>query len=151
MNAEDFLTDVIRPVLMSMDMHTRNAEKLLLMTAVHESGGFRWKKQIKGPALSWYQIEPRTLEDLYKNWLAYRVGKKMLLDRYGYDDTKEALMDDVFATAAARLIYARVAEPIPDNEAGMARYWKTYWNTTRGKGTVEGFLENWKLHGLKGY
>jgi hypothetical protein len=33
-----------------------------------------------------------------------------------------------------------------DTEA-QARYWKRWWNTSAGKGTVEGYLEAWERAG----
>jgi hypothetical protein len=36
----------------------------------------------------------------------------------------------------------RFAEPIPKDEEGLARYWKKYWNTEKGKGSIDAAL--WK-------
>ena len=69
------------------------------MTACHESGGFRYDRQVGGgPALSYYQIEPDTLFDLYKNYLGYRPERKGLLDQFLPADStgpETALMDSV--------------------------------------------------------
>ena len=156
-DAKEFLESTLRPTLMDMDMLSRSAEKLLLMTAAHESGGFRHARQIGGgPALSYYQIEPDTLVDLYRNYLGYRPERKGLLDQFLPADStgpETALMDPVYATAAARMIYYRVPEPLPDMEddTEMARYWKTYWNTHLGKGTGEKFLDDWNRYKPEGY
>ncbi len=150
MNATEFLEGTLRPTLLKMDMQSPSAEKLLLMTACHESGGFKYDRQVDGgPALSYYQIEPETLEDLYLNFLEYRPRRKALLN--GFEPSanctpEEALMDPVYATAAGRLIYSRVLQPLPavDNDNGLADYWKAHWNTPLGKGTVDEFLKDWR-------
>lgn len=51
--------------------------------------------------------------------------------------------DDRFAVLFARLHYLRVASSVPDDLRGQAGYWKTYYNTRLGKGTVEGYMRNW--------
>ena len=146
MNATEFLEQTLRPTLLKMEMHSPAAEQLLLMTACHESGGFRYDRQVGGgPALSYYQIEPATLKDLYTNWLHYRPERKALLDSFlpaGWDSPEQALMDPVYATAAARMIYMRVPEPLPKmgDYGDAARYWKTHYNTTKGKGTEAKFF-----------
>ena len=105
--------------------------------------------------MSFYQIEPNTLIDLYKNYLSYRPKKAAVLKRFepsGADSIETALLNHVYSTAAARMIYARVPEPIPKetDEIGLARYWKTYWNTTLGKGTTTSFLKSWAYHVKEG-
>ena len=45
--------------------------------------------------------------------------------------------------AMARVRYMRVAESIPADGRGLARYWKTYYNTPLGAGTVAEFVANW--------
>lgn len=156
MNANELLETTIRPVLQRMDMWSRSAEKLLLMTACHESMGFRYKEQLGGgPARSYYQIEPDTLKDCYVNYLQYRPERKGLLNHFYPGDVslEEALLDDRYATAAARMIYARIAEPLPpaDDEVNLARYWKTHWNTPLGKGTQTRFLQDWEEYKPEGY
>lgn len=146
MKASTFLKDILCPTLLKMEMHSPAAERLLLMTACHESGGFKYDRQEGGgPALSYYQIEPDTLKDLYRNYLRFRPDMQAVLDRFKptADCTPEqALMDPVYATAAARMIYRRVPQRLPalDDYMGMARYWKTFYNTPLGKGTEGKFL-----------
>jgi len=148
MNAQEFLDEILHPTLQKMEMDSPEAEKLLLMTACHESGGFVYDRQVGGPALSYFQVEPNTLNDLYTNYLDYRPEKKELLDQFKPSEdctTEEALMDPVFATAAARMIYARVSEPLPEltDDDAMGRYCKKYWNTDAGKATAEKYVNDW--------
>ena len=43
----------------------------------------------------------------------------------------------------ARLKYWRVSQPLPETLDGMARYWKTYYNTPKGAGTEDKFRTAW--------
>jgi len=52
--------------------------------------------------------------------------------------------DDRFACLMARVHYLRVSEAVPDDLRGQAGYWKRYYNTRLGKGTVEGYMEKWR-------
>lgn len=152
MNANLLLESVIRPVLQRMGMGSPAAEKLLLMTACHESMGFKHKEQLGGgPALSYYQIEPATLLDLHRNYLAFRPLYKGLLEHFwpkGAMEQREALLDDRYSTAVARMIYFRVPKKLPDfdDDVGMAAYWKTYYNTHKGAGTQTRFLQDWERY-----
>jgi len=151
-NASAFLRGVIMPVLQAMGMGGVAAEKMLLMTAAHESMGFRYRKQLGGPALSYFQIEPATLDDLYSNYLAFRPHRQAMVDAFLPSDMThlEALEhDDRYACAVARMIFARVAEALPDaaDEPALATYAKRYWNTPAGKATAAKYLADFRIHG----
>lgn len=136
MDGRQFRLEVVRPVLLDMGMWSEAAENLLMMTAAHESMGFKHRRQIGGPALSYFQIEPATLQDLYDNYLSYRPGRQAELDKWYSGDRLVALEnDDRYATAVARMIYARVKDPLPayDDLEALALYAKRYWNTPEGK------------------
>jgi len=49
------------------------------------------------------------------------------------------------ATIGCRLRYLKVKEPLPaqDDIHGMARYWKRWYNTSAGRGTVDEFIEKY--------
>ena len=156
MTAGRFVESVLRPTLEDMNMWSPAAEKLMLMIAAHESQGFLYRKQVGGPALSYFQIEPATLDDLYNNYLIYRADKQALLDRYRPEPMKyrEALeRRDDYACAAARLILWRVKAPLPEvgDEVGMALYAKRYWNTPKGKATAEKYLDDYHRYKPEDY
>lgn len=151
-NADDFLKDVIEPVLKDMAMDGAAAEKLLMMTACHESMGFRYRVQQGGPALSYFQVEPNTLNDLYENYLAFRPDMQALVDVYLPEelDRLEALeTDDKYACAVARMIYWRVPEALPHvtDDEGLAAYAKKYWNTEMGAATAQKYLDDYRRYG----
>ena len=69
MNAAQFLDYVIRPTLDALPEKYRQGfiGELLYETAAHESMGFTYVQQLDGgPAVSFYQIEPATIEDVLR-------------------------------------------------------------------------------------
>ncbi len=51
------------------------------------------------------------------------------------------MKDDGLACLFSRLHYLRQPGAVPDTLAGQAEYWKKYYNTICGKGTVERYIE----------
>jgi len=146
-NPDQFRELVIWPTLKYLGMYSESAVNLLLGTAAHESK-LSYLKQINGPALGVYQIEPATHKDVYDNFLGYRLGlrEKVLAlasNVSNKDIDNELIVNLAYATAIARLIYYRIPEPLPDADdvPGMADYWKRHYNTVLGRGTVEQFIE----------
>ncbi len=142
-----FKEEIIRPVLKEMDMWSEAAESLLLGTAIHESGGLKALRQNGGgPALSYFQIEPATLYDLYDNYLSYRPSLREKLEQFQlktFSIIENLTLNPAYATAAARLQYYRVPEALPETLDGQAAYWKKYWNTKDGKGTAEQYIKHY--------
>jgi len=55
----------------------------------------------------------------------------------------EDLNDDLLSVIYGRLYLAQITdEPIPNTVEERAKYWKKYYNTSAGKGTVKGYLTN---------
>lgn len=152
MKANNFIVEVVRPVLRHLGMWSPAAEKLLVMTACHESGGFRFREQQGGPALSFFQIEPATFYDIWDRYLEPRPGRKALVAQFlpeGVDPIEALRTDDRFACAIARMKYASLPDPLPsvaDNQA-LAAYCKTHWNTALGKATPEKYLSDYERYG----
>ena len=116
-------------------------------TALYESK-LTYLKQLGGPALGVYQIEPDTLTDIYENYLFFRENMMMVMDELqGHMEEEEAVVANLmYATAIARLIYYRSPMPLPDADdiEGLARMYKIVFNTVKGKGTEEGFIKIYK-------
>ncbi len=143
LDPEQFRQRVIRPVVRRLGLWSPAAERLLLGTALTESG-LRYLHQVRGPARGLYQVEPATLRDLYVNWLPRHPKLAASLGRFAAP--QGALEDQLiwnlgYATAITRLIYYRRPEPLPraDDLAALAEYWKTHFNTAAGKGTPADF------------
>ena len=54
-----------------------------------------------------------------------------------------------FGALICRSIYIRQEEPLPDADdiVELGTYWKKYYNTPLGKGTVEHFVKQYRSHG----
>lgn len=153
-----FLKDVVAPVLKSLRLHgsemeLRSACQLLMGTAIHESGGLVHRVQLGGgPARSFFQIEPATLDDLFENYLDFRPEHRYRVLRLvgvNQSDIVDRLAtNDQLATAVARYIYYRRPEPMPrvDDIQGHAQFWKDHYNTALGKGTTEKWIADVHTH-----
>ena len=147
--AVSFQYSIIRPTLQQLGLWSVAAEELLLGTALIESDLIH-RRQIGGPALSFFQMEPKTHNDIWENYLKYRAqlaGRvKQLLTSERDDKLVELEVNDKYACAMARLQYLRVSAPLPQigDVAGMAAYWKLYYNTLRGRGEVPEYIRKWK-------
>ena len=133
---------VIVPTLKSLDPEipfSNAAVKLLMMTAAHESRLGTYLRQLGGPALGIYQMEPATEDDIEVNYLAHRayLDEKVL-------QTGMYLMTDLrYATTMARIHYYRDKEALPDEDdlIGLANYAKRIWNTEEGKATARDYYQ----------
>lgn len=72
--------------------------------------------------------------------------RRLLKQHFGYSLNEIVLADladdALLAFALTRLKYLLVPEPLPETLLGRAEYWKKYWNTSAGKGTVAGYLSD---------
>ena len=149
-NPTHFREFVIRPVLKTMDAWSESLENLMMGTAMQESGLTYLKQLGGGPALGIFQMEPDTHDDIWNNYLDYRddikttVSGFMCRDKIERDQ-EEMVWNLAYATAMCRVHYLRVPESFPHEKdiIGMASYWKQYYNTPLGKGTIDQFVENY--------
>lgn len=158
-DVQQFRDRILLPVLKTMgDKYASPAAiNLMLGTGAQESG-FKYVVQLgSGPGLGLFQMEvrrptdtqDRTLADLYNNYLRYHPNKLEMLEDHrpvGHSRREALTWNLAYMIVAARLQYWRISEPLPaaDDEDGLARYWKTYWNTEAGDGTTDQFKKNWQ-------
>ena len=153
-NIDHFREEIILPTLAEMydefpsSIAAGNAVELLIGTAIQESR-LTYLKQIGGPALGLYQIEPATLSDVYDNYLNSRRDRLELIEQmlsplFSREDQLASNL--IYATAIARIIYWRKPGAIPDTLEGQADYWKEHYNTPLGKGTAEQYINNYKRY-----
>ncbi len=143
---------VLRPVLVRLGMHSPAAEKLLMGTFAHEStvGGNTMLKQVRGPALGVFQIEPATYDDLFENFLEYRRDLRQRLRGFEApwpaDPLGQLVGNLPYACAVARLIYYRAPEALPDHGdvEALAGYWKRFYNTEQGAGTIPAWIMRYR-------
>lgn len=151
---------IVVPALKAISAHSPTAENLVLGTALHESH-LTYMLQLNGPAMGLCQMEPATHDDIFTNFLAYRPTlRKAVLSLIG-GRTQHAtdLVGNLWYSAAmCRIQYLRATEVVtvdgrartrsaqlPANEPlALAQYWKTHYNTIKGKGTVEQALPHFE-------
>lgn len=142
------LRSLIRRTLQQAGMHSEAAEALLMGTAAQESHLGQYLRQVGGgPALGIFQMEPATAKDIWINYMAHkRAVWDTVLELSGVVAPSELHLEAnlVYQILLARVHYMRVTAPLPDVEpAALGAYWKRHWNTPKGAGTVEQFIENW--------
>ena len=143
---------VIRPACEAIGLYSLAAEELLLGTACQESKCGTFLKQLgKGPALGIFQMEPATYKDIWANFLKMDsrealAGRAIEIVGHAAHTAEHMIWNLRYAAAMARIHYYRVKDPLP--KAGdipaQAAYWKRFYNTPKGAGTVEEYLNNWK-------
>ena len=150
-NAQQLKEEIIIPTLKNIDLrfYSESAVNLEFGTCAQESLCGTYIKQIKGPALGIYQMEPSTYHDLM---LWAQTNQRTLLARgltqcgmTSVPPTSALIYNLRFATLMTRLHYWRRPEPLPapTDIEGLAKYWKKFYNTEKGKGTVEEFISNY--------
>ena len=152
------IKEVIETTLKDIDLYSIEAESFIYNTGLVESK-YEYLKQIKGPARGMWQCEPWVAVDICKNYLKYReslmkkVAKACNLE-WSYflepeeDDWEKILTTNIAAQIAmCRLHYRRVPKALPKTIDEQASQWKTYYNSSKGKGTVEKFIEIVKKYG----
>jgi hypothetical protein len=137
---KDWLRDRIKTVLQNYDVYSLEAQELLMLTAAQESKLGTYLTQISGPALSIFQIEPKTYQDIFD-----RVLSKRWKGCFS-PDPMSLIVDFDKSIMACRAKYLSIPEPIPSDAMGMARYWKKYYNTKLGKGTAREAYQNYRKY-----
>ena len=143
--------DLIERILKSIDLYSPEALDLVYKTGKVESG-YKYLRQIKGPARGLFQCEAWVAVDICKNYLEYRkdlmrkVADATMVKLSYFVDPKEEDWDFLLETnvavqiAMCRLHYRRIPKPLPSSAEAQAEYWKKYYNSMAGRGTVEDFL-----------
>tara|TARA_Y100000310_G_scaffold108643_1_gene107029 strand:+ start:1200 stop:1688 length:489 start_codon:yes stop_codon:yes gene_type:complete len=156
------ITDIITDTLKSVDMYSDDALALMIGTGAVESN-YRYLKQVKGPARSFWQVEPATGLDNIENYLKFRpeswwkICMSCHMENHPMDSWSKERMENLlvgniqFAICMARLKYWRVPKPLPgkDDIEGQAEYWLKHYNAG-GKGTVKKYQDAWVAYLDKG-
>jgi hypothetical protein len=153
MDAEQLRKYIVGPALAEIGMWSEAAEDLVMGTAAQESH-LKYVRQFNdGPARGMFQMEPATHDDIWNNWLAYkRHVSQELKDAIGFEgfrpDAERLVWDIKYGAMMCRIHYRRVSAPLPEfgDVQGYAEYWKEYYNTVLGAGTVEEFVKHWNRY-----
>ena len=136
----------------SSDINRDDLTNLLLETCAVESDFGKLIKQVNGPALSIYQIEPNTYNFIDK-LLETKYTDIYNFTKYFIDKNKTQVHTRMcnipHGTIAALVYYLHTAnDKLKDisTREKRASIWKTYYNTHLGKGTVESYLRKSKLY-----
>lgn len=128
-----------RPTLKALQMWTPSSENLMVGTAIVESN-LVYLKQINGPALSLWMIEPPTYLDLRKRLMdnfsnIYQKILSILCMDMLPQDANFLIGNLTAAVIIARIKYYFDPEPLPAYKdfAGLALYHKRVYNTFLGK------------------
>ena len=142
-----WMKHVIRPTLKHLavvepGLGGSASEQLMLGTAIAESGLEALEQMGGGPALSMFQIEPATFEDIYYRYLQ-RSGKELLqvaiseLQVKAFGPLEQLGGNRFFACGIARIKFWMAPEPLPhlNDLEGMGAYYKEHYNTAGGAGS----------------
>lgn len=148
MNLADIRDYVVFPALQAINLHELNRVRLVIGTGGVESGGYNYLDQTTpgpGPAYGFWQMEAATHDDIWNNYLRYQPSalRDAVLQLAGQRRNDPPPVTVLhwnlrYAAAMCGLHYRRARAPLPpagDAEA-MAAYWKQWYNSPLGKGTV---------------
>lgn len=150
LDVKQFRQYIIVPALEHIGLYSPAAENLLIGTALQESQ-LRYLDQLSpgpGPAYGLFQMEKRTHDDHWNSFISkdQDLKDKIVSLTSAYPPGVEQLRCNLlYAAAMCRIHYRRVKEPLPDasDVKALGQYWKKYYNTYAGKGTVEQFVKNY--------
>jgi hypothetical protein len=142
---------LIKKTLQPLALWSAGAEELLVATAAQESHLGMYRRQINGPALGIFQMEPATFNDIWGNYLKYKPGLEADLCELATTQPPrpvEMVTNDAFAILMARVHYYRAPEALPaaTDLGGIWQLYKLRWNTPLGAATYEQFVANYKKY-----
>ena len=141
------IKEIIHKVLLRMPYgyYSDEALNLIFRTGMAETKYKALKQYSGGPAIGFFQIEPDTLNDTMVNYVSYRPALENCLKGLGLDqkDMEFSVLTNIaLQVAFCRIHYRRNPHKIPETLEEQAKYWKEYYNTKLGKGTVRHFIES---------
>ena len=119
---------------------------LLFRTACHESLCGTHVIQIGGgPARGVYQMEPETHDDVWETYIEVFPALEKRIHAAGFRRSVSRLLEIDYATIIGACKYRRFVNkkrPLPVGLPEQAAFWKKFWNTNLGKGTIEKFIND---------
>lgn len=144
MNQDQLRKCIIVPALEAIDAYSEEAVELLMGTAAQESALGYFVKQITGPALGIFQMEPATHDDIWNNYLKYKPDlAAKVRENSVFQQAQELAWNYKYAAMMARIHYLRCPGKLPNEVPLMARYYKEHYNTPLGKATESEFIDNY--------
>jgi hypothetical protein len=120
----------------------KNANILLTETAIAETEmGLTKDNTILDIGVGIMQFDKVGFDDIKERSMKYR---ERILDCLKIDIDKVELnhlaYNPYLSVLFARLKYKLIPDPIPKTLEGRAKYWKKYYNSSKGKGTEEHYI-----------
>ncbi len=146
---------IIIPTLKETHTYNKSAIPLILLTAAQETGMGYYLQQLNGgPAQGLYQTEPPSFYYTIEKHLpsrpplAERVCKSLKVPDLNHFVPEDMIYNLKLATIMCRLHYLRINKPLPNSTdiAALAAYWKKYYNSPSGKGTVTEAIDNYERY-----
>lgn len=152
MRAQILVDNFIKPALAHLagvkpSLDSPNARQMLLAIAAQESSCGKYFAQLGGPAQGPWQIEPRTHDDLFTNFLDYRPDLRdaleELLPTIPVDNV--LVSSPLYCCGVARMLMYREPWHVPalNDRDGMWALYKEDYNTRLGKATKAEWDHNW--------
>ncbi len=111
-----------------LQVDSPEARQLLRMTKAVESENGKYLRQLSGgPGVGAFQIEPKTEQDIWDNFLEFHPKTREYVSGMNRD-----LNDELYGATMARLKYYRQPGKIPKKPEHMAQYWADNYNTKAG-------------------
>lgn len=148
--SQQVLDLVIKPLLGLLgNMDSESARLLMVYTGAVETGYDNLRQVLQsgnyGAGYGWWQMEEATYNSLVKYLntepdLRKRILSACFLDMMPPFET--LIWNQRFACAMSRVKYWIRPEPLPspNDLEGLARYWKKFYNSDLGDGTIERFI-----------
>ncbi len=150
MNPQQLHDYIIKPTLQYMggNYYSKESAFLLLCTAAIESNCGEYIKQINGPALGIWQMEPATHNDIWDHSDAFNcnlfIDKMNSLQSSVLDGDDDLALLPMYACAMARLKYSMDPNPLPKLTGvtstdlnSFYNYYKRVYNTELGASTYD--------------
>lgn len=143
------LRQLIKSTLFPLGLYSPEAEELLCATCANESHLGQYRRQINGPALGIFQMEPATHDDIWANYLKYHadLGAKIRA-LSGTAAAEDLVTNDEYAIAMARVQYLRAKGNLPDIHGlqDIWDYYKAHYNTPAGAADIQTFYACYKKY-----
>ncbi|QCE34127.1 hypothetical protein FAI40_01565 [Acetobacteraceae bacterium] len=133
LNLHQFKNLVVRPALESLKIGGLAAVNLVTGTALAESGLVYLTQMDDGPALGLFQMESKTHDDIWKNFLPNKLKLKANLQGMVNSlqpDARMMIGHLAYASAMCRIEYMRTSQrlPVADDAIAMAHYHRSHYN-----------------------
>lgn len=135
---------IIVPALSMMPSYMSTASSIVGLAGVGgvESNYVTRYQFGNGPARGFWQMEKFTHDDIWATFMPYNpdIAQSVKNILNGIQPSSDLLpISDIYACMMARIKIYRAPPPLPaaGDEIGWASYWKTYYNTAGGAGTID--------------